>query len=171
MWYIDGQGKVIGRLSNRSALKNTILRALFELGNGAGEPDTFSDDLKNPYFGVVTIARKIYGNTVFTDGKLDKSRRVNLNKALNALYEDRFVDKTGKPFRGFRNPDPRIRNRDVATGYWRITDIGSRFVEKTLSTAGNRVLNKWMKDHRFYGARGIKIDRSTVKHVEKAWYD
>jgi hypothetical protein len=63
---IDRRHTYVCRRSNRSKLKTQLLIALVELENGAGEPDAFGDDLKKPYFGVTTIARQIYGTTVFT---------------------------------------------------------------------------------------------------------
>ena len=153
------------RRSNRSKLKTQLLIALVELENGAGEPDAFGDDLNKPYFGVVAIARQIYGNAVFPDGKLDKSRRVCLNKSLNALYMDGFIDKQGRQYRGVDNKDPRVFGRDVVQGFWSITDLGVGFA-KVLSGGENRLLDGWMQEHRFYGIGGIKINRSTVKRID-----
>lgn len=163
---IDRRHTYVCRRSNRSKLKTQLLIALVELENGAGEPDAFGDDLKKPYFGVTTIARQIYGTTVFTDdNKLDKSRRVCLNKSLNALYIDGFIDKQGRQYRGVDNKDPRVHSRDVVQGFWSITDLGVGFA-KVLSGGENRLLDGWMQEHRFYGIGGIKINRSTVKRID-----
>lgn len=156
-------------MSNWSSLKSQIMDTLIQLEDGSADPTAFSDDLKQPYFDVVTIARVIYGDSVFTDGKLDRSRRSCLNRSLNSLHADGFTNKVGNPYRGFlgKIPDRRASMRDFGKNHFCISSPG----KKMLSQCLKRGSRSWRHEYRFQGVHDIKIDRSTVKRIHEADYD
>lgn len=160
--YIDRDGEWIERRSNWSRRKGAILKALLSLERGTVSPSAWDDRLEAGFFDVVMIARHIFGERVFIDGKLDRGKRSTLNKSLHALYLDGFIDKTGSQYRG----SERGLCRDFFRNHWRIIDIG----RKIASFDENIASRRWRKENRFYGVRGIKVDRSQVKRIAASDY-
>ena len=160
--YVDGMGGLVERRSNHSAQKTRILRALISLDRGDVEPTAWDDHLEVGFFDVVVIARHIFGGSVFIDGKLNRGKRSALNKSLNALYIDGFIDKTGSLYRG----SGRGAMRDFFRNYWRILYLGRKIASFGENTASRR----WRRENRFYGVRDIKVDRSKVKRIAASDY-
>ena len=161
-YYVLDNGELVSRRSNWSKLKMTVLKALVRLDD-TGEPARYNDDLSAGYFGVVDVAREIYGETAFTNGKLDRNRRSGLNKVLNAMHNDGFVDKSGKHYNGVENADPRVSCRDFSKCFWRATPTGKR-----ASELEKLALVRWLEENRFYAFRGIKVNRAHVKRTAEA---
>lgn len=149
---------MVERRANWSRQKKTILKALFDLKRSDAEPTACDDRLEVGFFDVATIARHIFGDQVFIEGKLNRSRRASINKSLSALHFDGFVDKHGSRYRGWM--------RDFSKNFWSIKDLGV----KVLSLDRNRMSLRWRRENRFYGVRGIKVDRSQVKRIAASEY-
>ena len=164
-YYVSDNEGLVSRRSNWSVLKTTVLEALVRLDD-TGEPERYSDDLSVGYFGVTAVARELYGEWVFTNGKLDRNRRSWLNRVLNAMCHDGFVDKSGKHYNGVENADLRVSFRDFSKCFWCITPLGKRASEMP-----KRVLIQWMSENRFYTFRGIKVNRSHVKRTAEIPWD
>jgi len=160
--YVDGMGGLVERRSNHSAQKTRILRALLELERAGVDPDALDDRLERPFYDITSIAMHIFGTSAFMGGKLKRSRRSSLNRSLNALYLDGFITKTGARYRG----RGRGLSRDFHENFWGITRLG----KKVLSIYINGMSKRWMREHRFYGVRDIKVDRSQVKCIAASDY-
>ena len=160
--YVDGDGEWIERRANWSRQKGAILKALFSLERGAVTPTAWDDHLEVGFFDVATIARHISGCSVFTNEKLNRGKRSTLNKSLHALYLDGFIDKHGSQYRG----SGRGVMRDFFKNHWSLTHLG----RKIASFDKNPASRRWRKENRFYGVRGIKVDRSQVKRIASSEY-
>lgn len=159
--YIDGDGRWIGRVKNLSGQKRAILEALLSLERGGASPTAWDDHLEVGFFDVATIARSIYGGSVFTDGKLERNKRASLNRSLDGLYLDDFVDKIGNRYSGSGGSARELYKNNFA-----ISTLG----KKLLSLCQNKASSSWMKAHRFYDFRGMKVERSKVKRAAEGDY-
>ena len=157
--YLDERGTVIGRRTNWSLQKSRILHALLDLERGAASPTAWDNKLELGFFDVATIARHIFGGSVFIDGKLDRNKRTGLNRSLNALYEDGFIDKVGNVYRG-------SVMRDFGVNNWKVSCVGKKMISESQKGSSRA----WRREHRFYGTRGIKIDRAKVKRIAASDY-
>lgn len=160
-YYVTGDNELVSRRANWSDLKMKVLQALVRLDD-TGEPAIFNNDLSIGYYCIVDVAREIYGETAFTNGKLDINRRSGLNKVLNTLHSDGFVGKAGKHYHGIGNSDPRVSNRDFSRCHWCANALG-----KNASTMGKLALSRWFEANRFYSFHGIKVNRKLVKRTDE----
>jgi len=161
--YIDGDGGMLGRRSNWSRQKETILNTLLSLESSNVAPTALDDQLEVKFFDVPMIARHIFGDPVFTEGRLDRGKRSSLNKSLDALHWDGFVDKRGARYRASGR---RCAMRDFYKNSWSLTHLG----RNRASSGENRASRCWREENRFYGIRGIKVDRSQVERIAASEY-
>lgn len=159
--YIDRDGQWIGRLKNWSRQKREILEALLSLERGAASPTAWDDRLEVGFFDVTAIGRRIYGGSVFTGGKLERNKRASLNRSLGDLYMDDFVEKIGNRYSGSGGSARELYKNNFA-----ISTLG----KKLLSSCQNKASSSWMKAHRFYDFRGMKVERSKVKRAAEGDY-
>jgi len=101
--------------------KVAILMALCKLDRDDVKATAYDSKLQERYYDVKTIARHIYGDKVFEDGKLKESTRSSLNQMLNGLYLDGFIDLTG----GSRWHGDAVM-REYWCNHYRLTSEGRR---------------------------------------------
>jgi hypothetical protein len=161
--YIDELGGLVERRSNWSKQKEAVLKTLLELERGGVEPTAWDERLEVGFFDTTTIARHTFGDAIFTGGKLNRNRRTTLNRSLNALHGDGFIDKVGNPYRVSVH---KTMWRDFGTNHWGISDAGKKMLADSIKGSARAL----RREHRFYGAHGIKVDRSQVKRIAASDY-
>ena len=156
--YIDPKGDDLRKRSNFSVLKLTLLKALHNMDQNDVKATAYDSKLQERYYDVVTIARAVYGDTVFTDGKLNESTRTGLNHSLKAMMRDGFVSYTGNSHINLKTM------RDLVKNHWRITGEGKR----VLAADYSGYLKAWMAKNRYVGDNG-SFSVSVVK--KQLWTD
>ena len=148
--YYDKKGDWLIRRSNISEPKLMILKTLYKLDRDDVEATAYDDKLQDRFYDVVTIAKHIYDEAVFPDGKLKTSTRSSLNQMLQALFLDGYVDRTGARYFGPRSLQIGTGNREHQRNHWRLTSEG----KKVVAAWRNGWLESYLAHNRYVGANG-----------------
>lgn len=152
--YEDVKGGMVVRRRNMTKPKVAILLALCKLDKNDVKATAYDSKLQERYYDVVSIAKCIYGDTVFNGAELKESRRTSLNQMLCDLNFDGFVDRTGNRWLGEGGC------RDYQKNHHKLTAEGRR----CLAAAINGWLPQWMARNRYVGDNGA-VPPSEVKRL------
>lgn len=142
--YTNEKGEELNRRANFSTLKLTLLKALREMDKNNERPTAYDKTYTERFYDVVAIARFIYGEAVFKDGKLKTSTRTSLNNSLRGMMWDGYITYTGLKI------NPSMSMREHVKNNWRITGEGL----KVLVADYNGYLKAHMEQTRYVGRSG-----------------
>ncbi|MEA1864744.1 MAG: hypothetical protein U9N46_06065 [Euryarchaeota archaeon] len=157
--YYDRKGNWLIRRSNMSEPKLTILKTLCRLDRDNVRASAYDNKLQDRFYDVVIIARHIYGEKVFPDGKLKTSTRSSLNQMLQSLLGDGYVDRTGARYFGERSLQIGTGMREFQRNHWRLTSEG----KKVVSAWRNGWLESYLARNRYVGKNGAFSVSDVVK--------
>lgn len=156
--YTNERGEELHKRANFSTLKLTLLKSLCKMDRNDVKATAYDNKFQDRYYDVVTIARDVYSDTVFTGGKLSESIRTSLNRSLKALYWDGFLEYTGNSHINIKTM------RDFVKNHWRVSAEGKR----VLAADYNGYLTSYMAKNRYVGNTGA-YPISAVK--KELWSD
>ena len=157
--YYDKKGGWLIRRSNMSKQKLLILKTLLQLDRDGVKATAYDSKLANRFYDVVNVAERIYGETVFSDDKLKVSVRTSLNRALQAMFIDGYLDRTGSRYFGPRSLQIGTGIREHPRNHWRLTSEG----RKVEAAAYNGELRAYLAHNRYVGQNGAFGVSDTVK--------
>jgi chromosome condensin MukBEF MukE localization factor len=157
--FYDKKGGWLIRRSNMSELKLLILKTLCKLDRDGVRATAYDAKLMDRYYDTAIIAERIHGDTVFPDGKLKTSTRASLNRALQAMLLDGYVDRTGSRYFGPRSLKLGTGIREHQRNHWRIVAEG----RKVVAAAYNGELRTYLVNNRYVGENGAFALSSTVR--------
>ena len=156
--YYDKKGDWLIRRSNISEPKLMILKTLCKLDRDGVEATAYDDKLQDRFYDVVTIAKHIYGETVFPDGKLKTSTRSSLNQMMQSLLMDGYLDRIGNRYYP-SHQRLAYSIREFQRNNWRITGEG----KKVVSALRNGWLESYLSANKYVGENGAFSVSDVVK--------
>lgn len=143
-----------------SKQKLLILKTLCKLDRDDVRATAYDSKLANRFYDVKTIAKYIYGETVFSpDDKLKIATRTSLNRMLQSLLTDGYVNSPGRRYFGPNSLRMGSGNREYQKNHWLVTSAG----KKVLAACCNGELRMYLASHRYVGENGAFAVSEVVK--------
>ena len=145
-----------------SKRKLLILKTLCKLDRDDVRATAYDSKLANRFYDVKTIAKYIYGETVFSpDDKLKIATRTSLNRMLQSLLTDGYVNSTGRRYFGPNSLRMGSGNREYQRNHWMLTSEGKKLLAAWL----NGELRRYLANNRYVGERGAFAVSEVVRVV------